>query len=365
MNPEVAENLLRAVMEEPIDDDFSNHLSVLRSLARYKYDHYEQYAPGRQFIAYLARWLQQFANIRERHIALQFVRERLICFSDAEMRHLVDLMARDRVPTVLRQQLATRLGVRPYRVAQIQGGKEFERAKRACLFLGMSDGARIDQFRRNDRQLSNEQVAMTYELTPRRAGTMVDELRRDVDDQEAIFEYVFLMDDFAGSGSTILRKTPTGAVTGKLPRFLEQSLPNFSAEPVPKIFIALYLATEQAVSHLTTALKHYPSAPWEPCNAPEVITGMTMKDNIKLSHGQPGTEFRLDRHFDQLLHRYYDRTLDDEHKGSVVHGYSDCGLPLVLPHNTPNNSVYLLWAEQQTSALFPRFERHQSRMGVE
>ena len=365
MNPEVAENLLRAVMEEPVDDDFSNHLSVLRSLAMYKYDHYEQYAPGRQFIAYLARWLQQFANIRERQIALQFVRERLIFFSDMEMRHLVNLMARDRVPTVLRQRLAKRLPVRPYRVAQIQGGKEFERAKRASLFLGMSDGARIDQFRRNDRQLSNEQVAMTYEITPQRAGTMVAELRRDVEDDEATFEYIFLMDDFAGSGYTILRNTPAGSLTGKFPRFLEQTLPNLNEEPVPKIFIALYLATEQAVSHLTTTLKHYPSAPWEPCNAPEVITGMTMADNIKLSHGRPGTEFRLDRLFDKLLHRCYDETLNDEHKGPVVHGYSDCGLSLVLPHNTPNNSVYLLWAEQKTRALFPRFERHQSGMGVE
>ena len=365
MNPEVAENLLRAVMEEPTDDDFSNQLSILRNLARYKYDDYEQYAPGRQFIAYLARWLQQFTDIGERRTALRFVRERLIYFSDAEMRHLVNLMARDRLPTALRQHLAKRLAVRPYRVAQIQAGRKFNRARRASLFLGMSDGARIDQFRRNDRQLSNEQIAMTYELTRRRAGKMIDELRAEVDDNEATFEYIFLMDDFAGSGSTILRRTPAGSVDGKLPRFLEETLPNLEAKTVPKIFIALYLATEQAVSHLTTSLKCYPSPPWQPANAPEVITGMTMEDNIRLSHGRPGPEFQTDRLFDPLLHRYYDETLNDEHKGRVIHGYSNCGLPLILSHNTPNNSVYLLWAEQETRALFPRFERHQSRMGVE
>ena len=365
MNPEVAENLLRTVLEEPTDDDFSNQLSILRSLARYKYDDYEQYAPGRQFIAYLARWLQQFADLDERRTALRFVEERLIYFSDAEMRHLVNLMARDRVPTALRQQLAKRLAVRPYRVAQIQAGRGFKRTKRASLFLGMSDGARIDQFRRNDRQLSNEQIAMTYELTRQRADKMVEELRAEVDDNEAAFEYIFLMDDFAGSGSTILRRTPAGSVDGKLPRFIEETLPNLKVKTVPKIFIALYLATEQAVSHLTTSLTYYPSPPWQPSNAPEVITGMTMEDHARLSHGRPGPEFQMDRLFDPLLHRYYDETLNDEHKGRVVHGYSNCGLPLILPHNTPNNSVYLLWAGQETRALFPRFERHQSRMGGE
>ena len=278
MNAEVAENLLRAVMEERTDDDFSNQLSILRNLAKYKYDDYEQYAPGRQFIAYLARWLEQFTDIEERRTALRFVSERLIYFSDAEMRHLVNLMARDRVPTALRQQLAKRLAIRPYRIAQIHTDIRFKRAQRASLFLGMSDGARIDQFRRNDRQLSNEQIAMTYELTRQRAGKMIDELRTEVDDSTADFEYIFLMDDFAGSGSTILRKTPTGSVDGKLPRFLEETLPNLQVKTIPKIFIALYLATEQAVSHLTTSLKYYPSPPWQSSNAPEMITGMTMEE---------------------------------------------------------------------------------------
>ena len=351
-------------MEEPTDGDFSNQLSILRSLAQYKYDSYEQYTAGPQFIAFLARWLEQFTNIDERRTALRFVRERLIYFSDAEMRHLVNLMARDRVPTALRQQIAKRLEMRPYRVAQIQSGREFKRAKRASLFLGMSDGSRIDQFRRSDRQLSNEQFAMTYELTPQRADKMIDELREEVDDNKADFDYIFLIDDFAGSGSTILRKDGR-SVDGKLPRFLNETLPNLKLKTVPKIFIALYLSSEQAVDHLTTSLGNYPSPPWSSDNTPEMITGMTMEDHARLSHGRAGPEFQTDRLFDVLLHKYYDKTLTDKHKDEVIHGYSDCGLSLVLSHNTPNNSLYLLWAGQQTRALFPRFERHQSRMGAE
>ena len=148
----------------------------------------------------------------------------------------------------------------------------------------MSDGARIDQFRRNDRQLSNEQIGMTYELTRQRATNMTSKLRKTVDDKEAAFEYVFLMDDFAGSGSTILRGTEDGAVVGKLPRFLDESLPNLQMEGFPKIFISLYLATDQALSHLRTSLLNYPSPPWRAPNAPEVMAVMTIEDKDRLSH---------------------------------------------------------------------------------
>ena len=363
MNPEVAENLLRTAMGEPTDSDFANQLAVLRSQARYKYDAYEQYAPGRQFIAYLARWLQQFDEMAERRSALRFVQERLIYFSDVELRHLVHLMASDRVPAALRRQLSKRLDIPSYRVTQLQASPEFKRAKRGSLFLGMSDGARIDQFRRNDRQLSNEQIAMTYELTPQRAAKMTSQLRKTVGDEEATFDYVFLMDDFAGSGTTILRETTSGAVDGKLPRFLYESLPNLKMEGFPKIFISLYVATEQALHHLNGSLLKYPSPPWRPSNVPEVMAVMTIEEKDRLSHCRRSHEYETDLLFDHLLHKYYDKTLEDEHKGSVVHGYSCCGLPLILPHNTPNNSVYLLWAEQETRALFPRFERHQSTMG--
>lgn len=46
---------------------------------------------------------------------------------------------------------------------------------------------------------------------------------------------------------------------------------------------------------------------------------------------------------------YRTRPLDEhETKGgtdTVKRGFAACGLPLVLAHNCPNNSVYLLWAD--------------------
>ena len=178
MDPELAERLLRTVMKDVAEEvDFANQLGILRSLANYKYDDYQQYAPGRQFIASLGLWLDQFDSTGERRDALRYVQERLIFISDAEMRHLVTLMVHDRVPSVLQRQVSKQIGFPVHRVAAARAREDFARALNASLFLGMSDGARIDQFRRSNPALSNEQIAMTYELNQPRTNTMKSRLK--------------------------------------------------------------------------------------------------------------------------------------------------------------------------------------------
>jgi hypothetical protein len=76
--------------------------------------------------------------------------------------------------------------------------------------------------------------------------------------------------------------------------------------------------------------------------------------------------------FIALTNRYYDPILRTKHTdvGGATHlglGYGGCALPLVLDHNTPNNSVALLWAETdggnrngiETPAMRPLFRRRQ------
>lgn len=58
---------------------------------------------------------------------------------------------------------------------------------------------------------------------------------------------------------------------------------------------------------------------------------------------------------------YYDaEKLEDRHTGSVKLGFSQCALPVVLYHNTPNNSISILWAYENATfkGLFPRVPRH-------
>lgn len=362
MNAELAENLLRAVIGEAAGEDFPDQLGILRQLAIYKYDAYEQYAPGRQFIECLALWLDQLQDHADRAVALQFVRRRLIYVSDDEMRHLVSLMARDRVPSVLQHLVASQLKLPAYRVAAVRSRREFKHAVRSSLFLGMSDGARIDQFRRHSEGISNEQFAMTYELSDARAQSLVAALRDDVSDESASFRHIFLVDDFSGSGTTILRTSDGVSFDGRLVRFVKDTLPKLMDGQCPRLFISLYLATDQALNHLRSLIASYPDPPWPTDDPPQVISVMTIEGDIPLRHPVDGEQAGVDEAFDYLLHKYYDSTVEDEHKGVVVHGYAECGLPLVLSHNTPNNSVYLLWEQERHYALFPRFERHQGRL---
>ena len=69
-------------------------------------------------------------------------------------------------------------------------------------------------------------------------------------------------------------------------------------------------------------------------------------------------------HQSDLSEEYFDELADDEHaevgKTSMRLGFADGRLPLVLSHNTPNNSIYILWAEDghKVLGLFPRVSRH-------
>lgn len=79
-----------------------------------------------------------------------------------------------------------------------------------------------------------------------------------------------------------------------------------------------------------------------------------------------------DDEFIALTQNYYDPKIRTKHTdvGGEPHlglGYGGCALPLVLEHNTPNNSVALLWAETdggerdglKAPAMRPLFRRRQ------
>ena len=65
----------------------------------------------------------------------------------------------------------------------------------------------------------------------------------------------------------------------------------------------------------------------------------------------------------ELAKKYYDPLAKIKHPewgGDVPFGYKNGGLPLVIHHNTPNNSIFILWAEDSDTVLplFPRVSRH-------
>ena len=186
----------------------------LQAFATWKYDEYEQYWPGERFLESLARWLDQF-DTTDRPVALEFVRRRLLFVSRAEIQHLVSMAFTDFVRPILFRKVAASLGVKSYYVGKIAKSDDYTVALRRTLFLGLSDGAHIDVFRKYNPQLSNEQVWLTYEVSAPKVADLQRQLaahlkillRRDPTNDEAKFQHLVLLDDFSGSGEATYEAT--------------------------------------------------------------------------------------------------------------------------------------------------------------
>jgi hypothetical protein len=364
MKEQLAEQLLaRAMNWGP--EQLAQERPILQALAAYKYDEYQRYFPGQRFIETLALWLNDLETQEEKDLAYGFVRKELIFFSSAEIHHLVSIAYPDLIRPTLLRAAAAEANINQYHVRRIAASREFRIEERSCLFLGLSDGARTDIFRRcNESIISHEQVLQTYEISAERVGKLLkkldEDLRARVADcpKDPKFRTLVLLDDFSASGTSYLRFDES-KLRGKISDFSENLLnaehPN-STLVTPsqlRILLVLYIASNKAVDHLKTHL----GSLWAAKSISyEILVVHPLPDEIKIGQFHP---------LAGLLTKYYDPSMEDEHtrKGGcpITFGYAGCGLPLVMGHNTPNNSIYPLWKKgPRLRALFPRGSRHTS-----
>jgi hypothetical protein len=361
MRDPLAERLLATVMEWS-EEDVARERPILQAMAAYKYDEYQKFSPGMRFVESLALWLSQFKTVRERKIAYDFVKKKLIFCSTAELSHLVGMAYPDHVRPLLLRRAAVAAGLNAWQVAKVAGSQEFLTLQRSCLFLGLSDGARIDVFRRyNTHDLSHEQVYPIYEIAAGRSEVLISKLRASLasfsvpDAGTAKFTTVILMDDFSASGMSYLRKEPEG-YDGKIAKFFNNDVNNLIDLNETEFYVLLYRATEQAQTYLKNELAELSHAKELNCSL-VVVDELSSAIKLVAGDGEP---------IEELIEEYYDSEIQDEHsdKGGsgLKYGFADCGLPVILSHNTPNNSLALLWAEtDQVRALFPRISRHNKK----
>lgn len=364
------EGLALRLLEQVMNWDNATALQEttwLRLMSEYKYDNYHDYLAGARFIGRLADWLQQFHR-DDRAAAYDYVRQNLVFVSMAEMRHIVERFYPETIERIFTRAVAVKLGVPSFLVwSHPDAEAAFEKVRRKTLYLGLSDGARIDTFRRvNEGRISNEQVIVATQIHQDKWNDVLKKLRSERNDDAAKFERVFLIDDFVGSGKTLLRwEEEEKKWDGKLVKFYRESQDHFAThfETDWSLHIHHYIATHDG-HHRVQRVEHERASE----SRDDWFANVEFTFGWVLPHDLPLQKDR-DARFWDLTERYYDPAIETKSTAlggdHVRRGFGDCGLPLILEHNTPNNSVALLWAEttgtnegHKMRPLFRRAQRH-------
>ena len=361
MNQQLAEKILANVMEWDTQE-VKDNIRSLEHFAELKYDQYQQYQVGSRFVENLTIWLNQFENADERRLAFDFVKERVIFISQGELYHLISSIYPDVLKRLFREQVKEICNDNGITDTETKARLMYI-VRRQSLIFGLSDGARLDVFRRSAPIISNEQVCISYEITEERIKSIFKEIRKDTVaytdlnkyagvSQDRIFN-IFLLDDFSGSGISYLRKESdeNGELVwkGKITKVMKELQGKLGSEndlDHIAIHVILFLATEKAKSHIEEQVKAY-------CAENNVRITVHILQNIHPY--EPSDELKT------LMKKYYNPEIEDSHYKKGKHdnpflGFDECSLPLVIYHNTPNNSFPIVWAGGK--ALFPRVTRH-------
>ena len=351
------------------DERFRDEFAWLSLMSRMKYDDYQEFVAGTRFVESLADWLQQFPK-EDRAVAYDFVRSKLLFFSEAEMRHLVELLYPEAIEPFLLTRTSELTGTPRYATwSDSSSAETFRTLLRKTIFVELSDGARIDIFRRaNEGRISNEQVITAPRIIKEKWDDMLSELRKDLKDDSAKFGCVVLVDDFTGSGKSLLRNKD-GQWKGKMPRFysdvVKDGVSSTHFEDDWSLIVHHYVATSQAVeavlrNHEARAADDSAGGWFERV---EFTWGIELPPDIRETVDSSPQ-------FAKLVQKYYDDSIETRHMkvggDDGRWGFGECGLPLVMEHNTPNNSIALLWAETEGKdgkhAMRPLFRRRQRHL---
>jgi hypothetical protein len=371
----MALQLIAKVMDWPEEDDdgtATREYAWLRFMATAKYDGYADFRAGVRFLESLATWLKQF-DMADRPAAYDFVRRRLVYISPPELLCLIEAFIPETVTPYLRGVAADELNVQPYEIWSTSAGNTlFDKRLRKTLFVGMSDGSRIDMLRRaNPRRVSQEQVLPMLNVDEAKWLDLNENIDRELPGEK--FDSVYLIDDFTASGTTFIRQTD-GKWKGKLAKFnllvsdARKSLKeNFPLAEGYDLHIHHYISSHQARGTLNERMEDA-AKQWAERTFGDwrVTEGLLLPEDLLLHQPPDSAMLGLcDRYYDHALFKRLEKHCREAGQDDMKLGYANCALPIVMDHNTPNNSISLLWAETEgldgahaMRPLFHRRDRH-------
>ena len=378
MNSNLASLLLSSVMSWDYVG-LNSERPELEFMGSMKYDAYDRFMPGTRFMSSLVQWLNQFDE-EDRATVLNFVKKKLVFISSQEFSYGIRIEIFRCVGSCQTSS---------YMLCNKKVQKQFEIEKRSSLVVGLSDGAHTDILRRSA-GFSNEQVLTNYYPDGKKLKDMLKDLREDkkLEGVENVyFRNIFLIDDFTASGKSFVRYDEKAKkFKGKLSKIIDE-LYATNIEPTEEekkegkkeeLHLSYLLDANQPEIHIDILF----------CMATQKAENNIRKslDDFleKQGYGKIKYHIHVVQKLDESLSRditgdpdlmrvlenpkYLHQNLKDDTAykvGSVNRpylGFDECALPVVLSHNTPNNSLPILWQdtddEKQFKGLFPRISRH-------
>lgn len=377
MNSNLANQLLASIMkwDAPI---LASERAALEFMGSMKYDAYDRYMPGMRFMSSLVQWLNDIKE-EDRNEAYKFIKEKLVFISSIQMNYLVDLLYDSKIRPILLDMSTVETGMPSYKCSSKVVRTRFEIEKRSALVIGLSDGAHTDILRRSA-GFNNEQVLTNYYPDGKKLKDMLDELRKDQKMkgiEEPFFRRIFLIDDFTASGKSFIRFDESGGeYHGKLKRIIDELCIKGCVEKGQKIEHLSYLlnpeqkiqidilfciATEKARNNIKSSLEDY-------------LKFVNLQDRVEFNihivqilENKLSIDIKTDKDLVKLLkkdeHFVEECVISKSYKvgknDNPWLGFDECALPVVLAHNTPNNSLPIIWQNaERFHGLFPRINRH-------
>ena len=381
MNSNLANQLLASIMNWDAQT-LASERAALEFMGSMKYDAYDRYMPGMRFMSSLVQWLDQFEDEKDKQVAFDFIKKKLVFISSTQMNYLVDLLYDSIIRPDLLKKATAVLQEPSYKLSSKKVRKQFEIEKRSSLIVGLSDGAHTDILRRSA-GFSNEQVLTNYYPDSKKLAEMLEELGKDEklkESQNPSFRSIYLIDDFTASGKSFIRfEQKDGEYHGKLKKIItelcadnkeaqdgkpEERHLSYLLDPSEKCIhldILFCVATENAVKNIEKALDDFLASSdlkkevkykIHVVQILEDRISQDIKDDVDLMTLLEKEEY-LD--IDSVMSKNYAVGKHDK----AYLGFDECALPVVLVHNTPNNSLPVLWQDSKKfRGLFPRISRH-------
>jgi hypothetical protein len=300
----------------------------------------------------IEKWLNNFSEDEEKLHALYLI-SKFMYFGSSQMRHLLKSLYRDLFKYPIIEDIRKSAGD-TLDATFIE--EKFKIIERKTKFLGVGNpsesGAHLLYFFRQENRLSKKLFIYTDDVVKR--GSTIDEIHYPDTDY-----YVFI-DDFCGSGSQVKNDTIVNRAITEIKKL----------KPDAKIFYLMLFATSNGIENvIDTKLFDRVEAVIELDNSFRCFDDLSryFKDCDKIFDKNIAKEMAYK--YGRPLMRSITKNegcsgylLDlESHKHAL--GFNDCQLLMGFHHNTPDNSLPIIWYEEDEIPWEPMFRRYNKKYG--